>query len=326
MMSEVAPKIQNLCERLWNRLLKQEGTDFLFQFKDESDHVIDEFSVHTLILITQSKVFCAMLTGQLKETSPVTLKDTKPSAFRKFIGMLYEQETNIYSIEEAQKLYYLGNKYDFQPAVTLARKYLLSHVESCSMDAIYESGHLFEDKVMLDIVWKEMKTSVINTINSLPCFGRIFAEETNIEVILPPSMDTVQKVLDKCHLSVKDESDLKKKLGTAIGLIQLYLEQAQLLFRKIVPSSDYELVGQVQWRKLNELNLKLAEHIECPKSGCDALMFACQRHAFDQIYRKYTTKNLLRFHEDDLKFIYNEIFIDASNSNVDSSMEDEEEE
>lgn len=88
-MSESTVKSSNMHNLLWNKVEKQENVDFVFEIWDEKASVFEKFGVHSLILISKSDVFNAMITGGLKETSPVTLKDTTPTIFRKFIRWAY---------------------------------------------------------------------------------------------------------------------------------------------------------------------------------------------------------------------------------------------
>lgn len=76
----------DVCNALWNEVEKQNGVDFVFKFLDVDDNVIDVFGVHSIVLTSQSDVFNAMINGKLKETSPLKLKDTKPSIFKKLIS------------------------------------------------------------------------------------------------------------------------------------------------------------------------------------------------------------------------------------------------
>lgn len=75
---------ESLSTALWKDFEWQERVDFFFEIC-QKDGRTETIGVHSLVLIFKSSVFRAMLTGKLKETSPVRLPDTTPAAFRIFL-------------------------------------------------------------------------------------------------------------------------------------------------------------------------------------------------------------------------------------------------
>lgn len=69
-------------------LQNQKNTDCSFAFLDEdgNQRQDEQFSAHTCILSTGSDVFEKMFFGELKEKSPVVIRDIKPQIFKKLIG------------------------------------------------------------------------------------------------------------------------------------------------------------------------------------------------------------------------------------------------
>lgn len=83
--NEDAPQLHKI---MGEKLLKQQHVDCIFAFVDEKggQKEPETFGTHACILANGSDVFEAMLFGELKEKSPILIKDIGLQIFKKLVG------------------------------------------------------------------------------------------------------------------------------------------------------------------------------------------------------------------------------------------------
>lgn len=109
------------------------------------------FPVHSLFLISVSRVLSAMLAVNLREksTRQIVIEDSTPVAVKEFLRFLYTGEMKLFDWREYMDLLYLAHKYEVSILVKFLEEQLVTHITLANVCPLHEIAQLYSLKSLL---------------------------------------------------------------------------------------------------------------------------------------------------------------------------------
>lgn len=237
-----------------------------------------------------------------------------------FNRFLYDQPTVSESVEEAEALYYLGEKYNVPAVCSIAQQYLLNNLNAENSDNVYEIGLLFKDKALVDAVYKTIVEPTTSTMKSLLDPESTFQRSKEFEIDFVSSEDALSAILAEEAKTITTDTDIKRATGRAIGRIHFLIEQAKNIYKIIDPNNSHELVCSLQWYpgpgRFEKLNKYWTDTTPCKicsnnnsyhyhaSNSNNHKLIDCAENGLSSIYYKYKHTNLTKYETNDLKKVY----------------------
>jgi len=116
--------------------------DISFSFED-SEEIL---KANRMILSLVSPVFEAMFYGDFAKQDPVPIKDIGYDTFKDFLYFIYTENFTLTTLEEAEQLFYVANKYEVVSIEAACERFIIKNIKNYDTEEVLRFAEMFNLK------------------------------------------------------------------------------------------------------------------------------------------------------------------------------------
>lgn len=199
--------------------LSEELADFHFIFKSV-DGQCERIPVHKFVLSIVSDVFLSMFNGTWKEKYEAEIVDIPVAAFKEFLQFFYLDRVNL-TMENVDKMLYLGDKYDVIACSNGCEKFLTRELTTDNVCWIYGLAIPFAEKLKkyCEAFIAINTKAVFSSIKFMECSPNVLSHIMKLDSLSCSEAD----IFVICMAWVKNASKAENLTRT---IVEVHLEKA----------------------------------------------------------------------------------------------------
>lgn len=227
---------------------------------------------------------------------------------------MYDQPVNIRSVQEACDLFFVSQKYNFNPGIVMSKHFMIECMDATSVGVVYEAGIMHNDLDIIEEATEFYKYDILAWFRShfKGTSVHVFPPQQNLQALETIENDIcVVQARKEILNAVEGESNLQLKIIKALGSIDILFDTLKSLFQLIVKDSRFVIDLNIQWlspfRSVHDLQ-KIYTNKWCAMHRAVHNPFEkCFDKCVIRVYESYKHDDLSRYSIVDVRAIWDNL-------------------